>query len=326
MRHIFVINPVAGKGKAEKLIPEIKKCFNKTNQCYNVVQTEYAHHATEIVKQEALKGGNVRFYACGGDGTLFDVVNGAVGFANVEVGAIPCGSGNDFIKSFGSKEEFLNIKGQIYGSAIPVDLIKYQDKYSINICSMGMDAEVVNYKNNNKWLKKINGSVAYVFSLFIAFVFKIKNKFTITIDNHEPLSGTYLFAIAANGKYYGGGFKPAPDALVNDSLLDVVLVKAVSRFKIVKLLSKFRKGTHVNLSEVCSVHRAHRLMVESDREMSVNMDGEIFRHKQAVFEVVKNGVKFIVPNVITVKTEEDAKSKKSSVVVNAPILNNSLKS
>ena len=247
----------------------------------------------------------MRIFACGGDGTLFDVVNGVYGWPNVEVGCIPTGSGNDYIKNFGSKNDFLNIKEQIKGSGIPVDITSCNGEYySINIASAGFDAEVCCHKNKMKKLSRLSGKLSYNAAIFKALMFNIKNPLKITIDGNKIPKTNYLFVLAANGKYYGSSFMPAPDAAPNDGLLEAVTIKSVPRLKILSLLSAYKKGTHVGLTDICTVKKAETLCVESDREFSINLDGEVFKYKKAEFVVLPNALKFILPSHITVKNDK----------------------
>mgnify|MGYP002229606815 FL=1 len=143
MKHVFIINPRAGKGKALELIrPQIEAYINEHNLDAEIHVPDSPHAAQDFIRAEASKGQPVRFYACGGDGTLFEAVNGAFGHPNAEVAVLPLGSGNDFIRLFGTQEQFLNIDAQVNGTALELDCIKCGDKIAINQCSMGVDAEV----------------------------------------------------------------------------------------------------------------------------------------------------------------------------------------
>ena len=152
MKHYFLVNPVAGKSKSMKTAEAIKKYYDENGFDYQIIVTDEAHIGKDIVRDIAKSGEKCRIYAVGGDGTLFDVVNGAAGYDNVSVGVIPCGSGNDFVKSFCAFDDFLDIQNQCMGTEIPIDLIKFDDYYSVNIASMGMDAEVVNHHNRHRLL------------------------------------------------------------------------------------------------------------------------------------------------------------------------------
>ena len=125
MKHIFVINPAAGQGKALDFIrPKIEEICKKEALDYEIYVTEKKGDGIEYVENKAKSGEEIRFYACGGDGTLYDVVNGAFGYKNAQVAVIPLGSGNDFIRLFGTKEDFLNLEDQINGVPVEFDVIK----------------------------------------------------------------------------------------------------------------------------------------------------------------------------------------------------------
>lgn len=318
MNHIFIINPVSGKGNATKIIPEIERVMKKLSYSYEIQITTHPHHATEIAKNAALNNSAVRIYSCGGDGTLNEVVNGVANFKNVEIGAIPLGSGNDFIKSIGQKVDFESIKGQVLGSSMPIDLIKSKDRYCINICSCGFDSEVVGRKNKMRFLSKVSGAFSYFVSTFISLATNMKNHFIVTVDDNEPIEKDFLFVLAANGKYYGSSFKPTPNAEINDGLMDVMLINTLPRYKFVKLLGKYKTGEHIHLTDLCTNYLAHKVNIKSDKEFAVNMDGEVTMAKDITFEIVKNGTNFILPGVVKVQKLSrniTKKAQKSGAVV-----------
>ena len=145
MKHVFIVNPCAGKGKNQAsnyIIPRIKEYFEKNGGNYEIHETTEPYEGIDFVKYYPVDEDTVRFYACGGDGTLFEVVNGAYGKENVEVAVIPLGSGNDFIRLFGNKEDLVDVEAQVNGTPIKLDVIKCLGKIAINQCSMGLDAEV----------------------------------------------------------------------------------------------------------------------------------------------------------------------------------------
>ncbi|MBO4861926.1 MAG: diacylglycerol kinase family lipid kinase, partial [Firmicutes bacterium] len=124
MKHIFILNPVAGNGYAEKnLLPRIIAFLKTTDLDYEIHRSLNKEEIGTYVKQRASVGDEVRFYAIGGDGTLCDVVNGAIGFKNAEVAVIPCGTGNDFVRNFTGRENFLDIGRQLSGKVVPIDVI-----------------------------------------------------------------------------------------------------------------------------------------------------------------------------------------------------------
>ena len=197
---LLIVNPCSGKDKTRAEAMDIVDKFSKDDYEISVHPTKCQGDATNIVKEELED--NDLIVCCGGDGTLFDVVNGAAEYENAAVGVIPFGSGNDFIKSFEFSERFSDIAAQIRGCVTKIDLIKFEDMYSCNVCSMGLDAEVVAHKSRRKLLSRISGPLAYYVSIFTAFVFNLKNSFTVVVDDaltvtYSPMN--YIVRKGANG-------------------------------------------------------------------------------------------------------------------------------
>ena len=129
MKHLFLINPNAGKGKAfETVMPKIKEATAERNMDYKVYVSKSSQDTHDYCKKIGESGEKTRIYACGGDGTIYDIVNAIYGYNNVEFAAVPLGSGNDFIRIFGTKEQFMDIGAQIDGTAIKIDAIKCGDR------------------------------------------------------------------------------------------------------------------------------------------------------------------------------------------------------
>lgn len=298
MKHIFIVNPQAGQGKnraMDVLKPMVEETAKKYNLDYEIYPTKEQGDGIRYVKERAATGEEIRFYACGGDGTLYDVVNGAYGFKNVEVAVVPLGSGNDFVRYFGTKEDFLKLDDQIEGTVCELDLIKCGDELAINQCSMGMDAEVCAKQGTIKKYPLVTGEGAYYIGCLYAIAKKIKNRFTVTIDDGEPFTLDALFCFIGNASYYGGGFRAAPKALPDDGLLDFVIVKSVnSRFKLLKLLDPYKKGEHLNW-DITNFVRGKKLTIHAESPAAVNVDGECQYVTDASFELIEKGIRFLVP-------------------------------
>ncbi len=296
MKHIFVINPAAGQGKALDFIkPKIEWVCKKYNLDYEVYVTEKKGDGIEFVDNRSRTGEEIRFYACGGDGTLYDVVNGAFGYPNVQVAVIPLGSGNDFIRLFGTKDDFMVLEDVINGVPVSLDVIKCGNEIAINQCSMGMDAEVCAMQGKIKKLPLVTGEGAYYIGCLYAIIRKFKNKFTVSIDDQEPFSKDCLFCFCGNSRWYGGGFKAAPNAQPDDNLLDFVIVEAsVSRAKLVTLLNKYKRGEHLDW-DITTFKRGRKLTIHSDKPAAVNVDGETKYVTDTSFEIIDNGIVFVVP-------------------------------
>ena len=301
MRYLFFLNPTAGKGKFQETIrADIEEYFRKNDGEYKIYITEYAGHAEKIAREEAMTGDRIRMFACGGEGTCYEVLNGVFGFDNVELGVIPCGSANDLLKFFGDSEPFTHIAAQISGGAISMDVIKAGDRYCLNGCSVGMDAMVARDMHIFKRLPLVSGALAYKLAIVKNFLGRLGVSIDITVDG-EPLGRKdCLFAVVANGPYYGGGYKGAPDATPYDAKLDFTLVDTVSHLKVLKFISLYERGEHKELY-CCHLKNCKSMEFRSDKPIPVNLDGEIIEADNMRFELVEKGVSFVVPTGIKEK-------------------------
>ncbi len=299
MKHVFIINPKAGKGKAKAICtfkPKVEEYCQNNALDFHIHVTTAAYEAIDYVRNIAKNGEKTRFYACGGDGTLFEVVNGAFGYSNAEVAVVPLGSGNDFIRLFGSKEQFLDLDAQVHGTVTDLDVIKYDDVIAINQCSMGFDAEINAKQCYFKKMPLMKGETAYMASLLYCFLKKINNVFTIRIDDGEPFTQNTLFCVAGNSRWYGGGFKAAPLAMPDDGLLDFIVVKKnMNRLKLLGLVGKYKQGKHLGW-DFTNFVRGKKITIHSDNEAAINCDGEKRFGNDATFEIVEKGIKFVIPS------------------------------
>lgn len=316
MMHVFIVNNTAGGGKATMaLIPQIEAYFAQNGGHYEIESTSCKGDATNIARRYASTGESVRIYACGGDGTLHEVVNGVAGYKNVEVGVFPCGTGNDYVATFGDKADFMDIDGQIKGSSIEVDLICTDGIYSVNQCSMGFDAAVADNVSRFKQKPLVSGSMAYILSVLYTLAGKMGNELTITVDDNEPITGQFLFAISAKGKYHGGGMMSAPEAKPDSRFLNFMIVRAITRRRLVSLLPKYIKGQHLGpeFKDIVINTYGKKMKVVAKKPLPVTLDGEIIITEEMTSEIVQKGMRFILPGKVAAKNEE----QKSAVKVYA---------
>lgn len=294
MKHIFIVNPVSGKGKASNAyIPVIEDYIKKTGLDAEIYITKASRDGMRYVEEVAKKGEPVRFYSCGGDGTLYEVINGCYKYKNCQVTSIPLGSGNDFVRLFGKNT---NIDEIVNGVPVELDLILTDGKVAINQCSMGLDAEICAKQPSFKKLPLVSGEMAYNLSMLYCFLGKLKSEFKITIDDNETLEGKFLFCYIGNSRWYGGGWKAAPKAMPNDGLLDIVMVRLDrSRLKLLPLISKYKAGEHLDW-DITEYRRAKKITVESKKIAAVNVDGECDFVNKREFEIIEKGVTYVVPN------------------------------
>ncbi len=311
MRHVFILNPMAGKSKlALTFRDKIEAYFSAhPEREYAIRLTDGVGAATRIAREECEKGDDVRLYACGGDGTLQETANGIPDGSRAELTVIPCGSGNDYVRIFGEKERFLDLADLIEGEAVTVDGIDCGDCRSLNIASIGMDAKVCAKMIRYKHLPLVGGSLAYELAIVDVFCHKIGDRLKITIEGVNGTvqrKGQYLLALAANGQYYGGGYHGAPQAVENDGVLDFVLVKKIGRLKIPGFLDRYKKGEYEEL-EFCEHIRGNSMTVQAENPTYCNVDGECSLKDAMHFSILPSAFRFVLPASL-VKAREKVKA------------------
>jgi diacylglycerol kinase (ATP) len=288
MQILFIVNPAAGRRKSKDIVPIIERICKENNVPYKIKYTSGPNEATEIARN----GANLKFeriIAVGGDGTLNEVVNGIAGTEKA-LGIIPAGSGNDFIRSLGDLENIEEIIYQnIFGEVKAIDLAKCNGRYFINVGSVGFDAEVAMKAKNTK--KLLTGKAAYLAAAINTLITFEGMKVKVEIDDKIIEENTLLIAIA-NGKYYGGGILPAPEANIEDGYFDICFVEHVPKFKILYLLPKYIKGQHHSIKEV-RFYKSRKIKLTSEKKIYVNLDGEIFEDNEAEFEIIPKGINVI---------------------------------
>jgi YegS/Rv2252/BmrU family lipid kinase len=290
--HLFIVNPIAGKGRALKVLDKIRSIIRKKTGDFDVKLTEHPGHATEIAREYSKKG-VPRIYSVGGDGTLNEVLNGIVGTKS-SLGVIPAGSGNDFSRTIHAKADVDEIiEGTISNSSIPVDIVKLNSRYFLNVSSIGFDAEVAYTANRIKTKAFVPGGLSYYLGILLTLGKCQSYRMKIDIDG-TCFEDEMLLVAVANGRYYGNGVLPAPMAKIDDGILDVCLVRKKPRLDILRLFPKYAAGKHGDIEGI-SFHRGKRIHIICDIPVAVNMDGEVERHSEALFEIIPVGVNLLVP-------------------------------
>lgn len=304
MKHIFIINPTAGKSDQTKYIANMVNTIfmeEDIEGTYRIEVTKGVHDATDIARHYAMSNEPVRIYSCGGDGTLNEIVNGIVHYENVELAPVPIGSGNDFVKSFDQNAitAFLDLKALIKASARKIDLLEVNGHFSINVINIGFDSSIAQNMVRFKRLPLVGGAKAYDISVFYSFMTSIKNRFEIIADGIRLPHKNYTFAVMANGQYYGGSYRAAPLSDMQDGLIDLVLIPSVSRLKILQLMNVYKRGDHLQEQYQKIVHyrQCHEVQVEADHEINVCIDGEIKKLKNPKIIVHPNHLKLVVPEI-----------------------------
>lgn len=301
MKYIFIINPTAGKSdRSQELSKDIQAVFLKHGLSNDLIIhiTEGIGEATIYTKHMAqTHTERLRFYACGGDGTLGEVVNGAYGHPHCAVGILPIGTGNDFVKTFHQyqSEHFLDIEKQLFAREEVIDLMRMGETISINLISTGLDSAIAKNVMKFKNLPFVNGPAAYNLSLAYCFFTSLDNHFSYKVDGEIFPRGNYIFAVIANAQYYGGGYRAAPQADVQDGLLDFICVKRVSRLKVLQLVNIYKRGEHLDLADIVVFRRCKEVELIADHSLIMNVDGEIENLTDPKITIDQKALLFLFP-------------------------------
>lgn len=288
MKNIFIVNPVAGgRDVSDELGRTLSIAAQKAGvprEDYVITRTTHAGHARELAESYARTGEHVRLFAVGGDGTLNEVLSGAYPYKNAAVGCIPYGSGNDFLRNFGAKEEFLDLADQLQGQEMDIDLFHTEYGVGASICSAGLDAQIAYGIPKFRRLPLCGGETAYRLSILQNLIGPLGRTLRITLDDRTITEECLMTAIC-NGGYYGGGFRAAPDCAMDDGLLDVMVVRKTGLLRIAKVLPLYQKGRHIQngkvipkLKDVISFFRCKSVKLElADSKKApiiITVDGE----------------------------------------------------
>lgn len=308
MQQVFIINPKAGKKDASHwLIPAIRMAADQAGLNPEIYCTECAGHARRLTEKLAHEGRQVHIYACGGDGTLNEVLQAAAGRQNIAVGCVPCGSGNDFVRNFGTAEDFLDMSAQLRAVPVASDALLTDLGVGVDICAAGLDAQVAYRIPKFRHLPGCGGTMAYSLSILQAMLSPFGHRLRLSLDGIEQ-TGTYMMMAVCNGRMYGGGYEAAPYARMDDGLLDVVLVKPMSRLRIASVLALYREGKHLrpdgsvepSLTRWMSFQRARRvtLKVLDSRPIVATLDGECVPVRHLNIENAPGWLRLLLPPTV----------------------------
>lgn len=278
---LFIINPIAGAGKAKTLIPLIEETMNKVKKDYNIIITDKPEQAIKITEANISDYNTI--VAVGGDGTVNEVASGIINKNRGTLGIIPAGTGNDMAKSLGiSNDPIKALETIIRGNTTTMDIGRVNDNNFLNISSVGFDAEVV--FNNNKLKKKIKSELSYALSVVYTLLQFKKRPVDIEIDGKRTHEDIVLLAVG-NGKYYGGGMKILPDAKLNDGELDICIVSNMSKFSLLFLFPTIFKGNHIKYKKYVRMDKGKCIKIISKDIIPINVDGELMEGKKVEFSL-----------------------------------------
>lgn len=300
MKHLFIVNPTAGgKDRTEEVRAKVGDVFRNLDANYEIYVTKCAMDAPGKIRQDAAMNDCLRVYACGGDGTFNECVSGAIGLENVAVCPFPTGTGNDFCRMFGEEKDLYRDLGALMrGSEHYIDLIRCNDRYCTNICSVGIDARIGTSVHNYSKIPVIGGATGYVVSLIVNVFKGINRHMRVRIKDFYVDEELALVCVC-NGRYYGGGFNPSLTARPDDGVLDVFVVKKVGLITLARLLGKYASGHADECPQYITRIQTDEVSINFDEDNVINIDGEAVFSKDVNIHVIHNAVKLIVPAGMT---------------------------
>ena len=307
MTHLFIINPAAGsRDRTADYSEKIHTACHDRGLDYEIRVSQAPGQCSQIAREAAESGRQYRIYACGGDGTLNEVVQGAAGFDNVAVTVFSGGSGNDFVKLFTDPKAFFELERLLDAQEDTFDLIDCNGDISLNICSVGLDARIGTDVATYKRLPLLHGFSAYAASTVVNVIKGIAEHYVVEVDD-QIIDGDMTMICVCNGRYYGGGFNPVPEADPADGLLDVLVVKKVSRLQVAGVIGKYKEGRYKELPHLVQHFRTKSITIHCDKETPINLDGELRLGKTVKMTVSDKKLRFFYPKGLTWRLKERAK-------------------
>ena len=298
MKHIFIINPTAGKADSRQKIYDMAEALREKHgldvQC---ILTKKQGHATEIAKRLCESGEELRFYACGGDGTVNEVANGIIGYDNAAMTAIPVGTGNDFLKNFGDDmEKFRDAENLWDGPQFPMDAIDVNGRIALTIACSGIDARVAADVHKYSESPLLDGKGSYIYSLAVNFLFKgIGSHWTVELDG-VATEGDWSLVSVCNGRYYGGGFMPVAEARMDDGVLNTLVVRAVNRRTFLRFVGPYAKGEYYKFPAYAHCSTPKVIRIRSDKPDIVTcLDGESMTGRDVTIRMAQHKLNFFGP-------------------------------
>ena len=298
MKHLFIINPAAGKsGSTDTLAAQIRDIFGGRGLDYEIAFTSGAGTGEALARAAAQSGAPVRIYACGGDGTLNEAVNGAAGYDNAAVTNVPKGTGNDFLKIFGKnyRARFSDLAALADGPQAALDLMDCNGKLGLGVICAGVDARVAADVHKYKALPLVSGVGAYILSLVVNVFKGLTRPTEIQVDG-ETLGGESTIICICNGRYYGGGFMPVKEAQPDDGILDMLVVPRVSRFTFFRLVGKYARGLYRQCPQVIRDFHCQKIAFTSPEELVAVVDGEVMRSRSFTVRLSEKKINFFYPS------------------------------
>lgn len=324
MRHLFIVNPTAGKGnRFDFLVKEIHTECARRGLVYEVFITTARGDAERVSRDRAAGDRSpLRIYVYGGDGTLSEVVNGVAGYDHCAVTVLPLGSGNDFLKLFGEDAALFRSLPTLLDDSVEhtLDLIECNGRYALNICSIGLDARIGLGMVNWKRLPLVRGTGAYVLSAIAEILQGIAKPMTVTVPGEAPVSAPYTLICVCNGRAYGGCFYPYPTAMPDDGVLDFIIVPKLAFSRVARMIFCYAAGDVERYAKYVRLYHGTALHIETPKPYRMELDGEELLDTSFSISLSANKLRFFSPRAASYATagakrkqSDESKTEKSGV-------------
>ena len=282
----IIANPVSGRGRARRIGEQVADLLHARGISVDLMMSG-APGDCERIAREALARGARQVAACGGDGTVHEVINGLAS-SDAVLGVVPCGRGNDLARALGLSKDVKDVVNTlVHGVDRAIDLGKVGDRFFATVASLGFDTAVAQRARSRP--SRLGGTASYCLAI-LRTLFGYRSPFVRLQGDFGVFKGRILLAATANAPFYGSGIKIAPDAIVDDGMLDVCIVADVSRWTVLRMFLSAYSGAHTGHSAVRIV-QTRTLWIESDDPLWIFADGEPVCEVPTLIEVVPGALK-----------------------------------
>jgi diacylglycerol kinase family enzyme len=302
MKHLFIINPTAWRirGRVAQVKEEIEACLRNYPQLsYDIHVTRWRRDAVGYIKRFCQQEpGLVRIYAVGGVGTLFEVVNGAMGLPNVQVACYPLGRNNSFVRTFCGDDfhVFRALENLVFAEVAPMDVICCNGSYCLGFSFFGAEALVDVQSGELVARTFFPPELCHVYAGVSALSrASVLQHYNVTLDDRLCLDGDYLSAFIANQPFYGYGMCPGIDAVPNDGLLNLYLWRPLPRMARLKIFRDYLRGQYYRWRNYIQHYSFKRLSIASDDLIAISLDGEFSYAATVEYEIMSDALDFVCP-------------------------------
>ncbi|MDR1933554.1 MAG: hypothetical protein LBQ57_12125 [Spirochaetales bacterium] len=309
MKHLFIINSQATLfkrgGRLRELVRDIRAFFANYPQIkYDIHITRWKRDATGYSRRYVAGSDElVRVYAMGGTSTLFEVVNGVIGLPNVQVGMYPAGRINSSLQYFGQDKSYLfrSLQNLIYSGVVSMDALRCGNNYGMSLSAIGLEAMAsragdafINQAGLWPWRQLFVRQIYFFTAVYYALKKGSAQYYRVAIDG-EAFDGEYLSVLMANQPHHRPKPPSEPDARPDDGILDIYLVRPVSKLRALRVASDYVQGQYGKWPQFISHHRGKGISISCDQFMSISLDGEPFFSTDIDCAVVPHAIDFVCP-------------------------------